>query len=134
MSIIKRTDSLGEGQKLYENEDGFVIYRIIDEEYCEIDFIRIDKDMFRNGSGSKLLNEFKHNISKIENIMEFSLDAVVQNENIMSLDKLVAFYEKNGFKVSERFTMDEVERAIMFQEVKREKKKEIKESNKNNIK
>lgn len=122
MSIISRADRLGENQKLFENEKGFVIYRL-DEDYCEIDFIRVDKDMFRNGSGSKLLQEFKSHMIKSHKVTEFTLDAVVQNENIMSLDKLIAFYKKNGFEVSERFEMDEVERAIMFQEIQLKKEK-----------
>jgi len=122
MSVISRTDKLGENQELFENKEGFIIYRL-DEDYCEIDFIRVDKDMFRNGSGSKLLQEFKLYMIKSHKVTEFTLDAVVQNENIMSLDKLIAFYKKNGFEVSERFEMDEVERAIMFQEIQLKKEK-----------
>jgi len=116
MSQVERNSVLSEDQILFENKYGFIIYRIDNESYCDIDFIRIDKNSFRSGKGTELLQEFIKFANDKFNVNEYYLDAVVQNPDIMNMDNLISFYKNNGFEIAERFTMDEVERATMVKE------------------
>lgn len=110
---IKRDGVLGENQQLFENEDGFVIYRKNSyKDTCEIDYIKIDKATKNKGYGEKLLRSFVDTM-KSEKVLEFYLDAIVVDEGVYSLDNLVKFYSKVGFTAIDRFKDDETERVIM---------------------
>lgn len=100
---MKRIITLDEEQKLHETKDGFVIYKS-DEDFCDICLIEIDCAEKNRGFGSKLLQSFIE-AKKADGIKEFYLDAWVTSNGIFSIEVLVKFYSKFGFKETER--MDE---------------------------
>ena len=112
MKMKNRKIMLDENQLFFEDDYGYIIYKK-DKPYCEICLITVDKADKNKGYGTKLLSSFIKKM-KNEKIVEFNLDAWVTFDGIFDIVILTKFYEKFGFKETERIIEEEGTRVFMY--------------------
>jgi len=113
--MIKRDLVLGENEKLYEKEAGYIIYKQ-DENSCEIRLFEIDTQPKNKGYGKKLIKEFMADKEK-EGVIEFYLDSWVTKDGIYSIEVLTSFYQKLGFVETDRMEEEGKLRIFMSRDV-----------------
>lgn len=103
---------LDKEQTLFETDTGYIIYKICDVNYCDINLIEIDNAEKNKGQGQVLLKTFLDDM-KLKGIIGFALDDYIVNNGIYSLDVLKSFYKKFGFKEIGRMEEEGKERIFM---------------------
>lgn len=104
---MKRDTSklLGDKQSLYEQESGYIVYKLSDKSDCEISFVEIDNAQKCQGEGTTLMSDFMADMRQ-KGVGYFNLDATVVDEAVLNLDELVKFYGKFGFLEVDRYSID----------------------------